>query len=112
MVIDVHIPIKDQGIVKSPVRIGPDTWVAAKVTVLRETRVGRGCVLGAHAVVKGDIPDYSIAVGAPAKVVKNRKLAWEADAVGAPKLRPSMGARRSSNSRSICRRKAEKGSRS
>ncbi|WP_040837034.1 acyltransferase [Nocardia brevicatena] len=77
---DIHTPIKDQGIVKSPVRIGPDTWIAAKVTVLRETRVGRGCVLGAHAVVKGDIPDYSIAVGAPARVVKNRKEAWEAGA--------------------------------
>ena len=34
----------------------------------------------AHAVVKGDVPDYSIAVGAPAKVVKNRKLSWEATA--------------------------------
>jgi acetyltransferase-like isoleucine patch superfamily enzyme len=34
-------------------------------------------VLGAHAVVKGEIPDFSIAVGAPAKVVKNRKLDWE-----------------------------------
>ena len=44
------------------------------------TTIGRGCVLGAHAVVKGDIPDYSIAVGAPAKVVKNRKLAWETSA--------------------------------
>jgi acetyltransferase-like isoleucine patch superfamily enzyme len=33
--------------------------------------------LGAHAVVKGEVPDYSIAVGAPAKVVKNRKLDWE-----------------------------------
>jgi hypothetical protein len=31
-------------------------------------------------VVKGVIPDYSIAVGAPAKVVKNRKLAWETSA--------------------------------
>jgi acetyltransferase-like isoleucine patch superfamily enzyme len=77
---DITMPIKDQGIVKSPVRIGPDTWIAAKVTVLRETRVGRGCVLGAHAVVKGEIPDYSIAVGAPAKVVKNRKAAWESGA--------------------------------
>ncbi|WP_040868631.1 acyltransferase, partial [Nocardia exalbida] len=77
---DINVPIKDQGIVKSPVRIGPDTWIAAKVTVLRETSVGRGCVLGAHAVVKGEIPDYSIAVGAPAKVVKNRKAAWEAGA--------------------------------
>ncbi|MFD4460426.1 acyltransferase [Nocardia sp. NPDC058480] len=77
---DINMPIKDQGIVKSPVRIGPDTWIAAKVTVLRDTRVGRGCVLGAHAVVRGDVPDYSIAVGAPAKVVKNRKVAWDASA--------------------------------
>lgn len=77
---DITLPIKDQGIVKSPVRIGPDTWIAAKVTVLRDTRVGRGCVLGAHAVVRGDVPDFSIAVGAPAKVVKNRKVAWDATA--------------------------------
>ena len=48
--------------------------------ILRGTTIGRGCVLGSHAVVKGDIPDYSIAVGAPAKVVKNRKLAWETSA--------------------------------
>ena len=65
---------------KAPVRIGPDTWVATKVTVLRGTSVGRGCVLGAHAVVKGEIPDFSIAVGSPAKVVKNRKLSWETSA--------------------------------
>ena len=50
---DITLPIKDQGIVKSPVRIGPDCWLGAKVTVLRGTRVGRGCVLGAHAVVRG-----------------------------------------------------------
>jgi acetyltransferase-like isoleucine patch superfamily enzyme len=77
---NIELPIKDQGIVKTPVRIGPDTWIAAKVTILRGTRIGRGCVLGAHAVVKGDIPDYSIAVGSPAKVVKNRKVAWDASA--------------------------------
>ncbi len=61
-------------------RIGPDTWIATKVTILRGTTVGRGCVLGSHAVVKGHIPDFSIAVGAPAKVVKNRRLAWETSA--------------------------------
>ncbi|MCP2167030.1 acyltransferase [Goodfellowiella coeruleoviolacea] len=77
---DVHRPIKDQGIVKSPVRIGPDSWIGTKVTVLRGTRVGRGCVLGAHAVVRGDIPEYSIAVGAPARVVRNRRADYEADA--------------------------------
>jgi acetyltransferase-like isoleucine patch superfamily enzyme len=77
---DVHRPIKDQGIVKSPVRIGPDTWVGVKVSVLRGSRVGRGCVLGAHAVVRGDVPDHGIAVGAPARVVRDRMADYEAAA--------------------------------
>lgn len=77
---DVHQPIKDQGIVKTPVRIGPDCWLGTKVTVLRGTRVGRGCVLGAHSVVRGQIPDYSIAVGSLAKVVRNRLADYEAAA--------------------------------
>jgi acetyltransferase-like isoleucine patch superfamily enzyme len=66
-------PIRDQGIVKSPIRIGPGSWVGAKVTVLRGAQVGRGCVLGANAVVRGVVPDYSVAVGAPARVVRNRR---------------------------------------
>ncbi|GAA1861757.1 acyltransferase [Pseudonocardia ailaonensis] len=69
---DVHTPIKDQGIVKAPVRIGPDTWLGVKSSVLRGTRIGRGSVIGAHAVVRGDVPEFSIAVGAPARVVRNR----------------------------------------
>jgi acetyltransferase-like isoleucine patch superfamily enzyme len=35
--------------------------------------VGKGCVLGAHAVVRGEIPDFSVAGGVPAKVLKRRK---------------------------------------
>jgi acetyltransferase-like isoleucine patch superfamily enzyme len=77
---DITRPIKDQGIVKTPVRIGPDCWLGAKVSVLRGTRIGRGSVLGAHAVVRGDIPEYSIAVGAPARVVRNRLADYEAAA--------------------------------
>jgi acetyltransferase-like isoleucine patch superfamily enzyme len=77
---DVTLPIKDQGIVKTPVRIGPDVWIGTKVSVLRGTRVGRGSVLGAHAVVRGDIPEFSIAVGAPARVVRNRLADYEAAA--------------------------------
>ncbi len=76
---DITLPIKDQGIVKAPVRIGPDTWICTKVTVTKGTRVGRGCVLGAHAVVKGDVPDYAVAGGIPAKVVRDRQAAYEAD---------------------------------
>ncbi len=77
---DVQRPIKDQGIVKTPVRIGPDCWVGTKVSVLRGTRVGRGSVLGAHAVVRGDIPEYSVAVGIPARVVRDRRADYAAAA--------------------------------
>lgn len=69
---DLDVPIKDQGIVKSPVRIGPDCWVGVKVTVLRGAVVGRGCVLAAHAVVRGPIPERSVAGGIPARVIKRR----------------------------------------
>jgi acetyltransferase-like isoleucine patch superfamily enzyme len=51
-----------------------------KTSVLRGTRIGRGCVLGAHAVARGDIADYSIAVGTPARVVRDRRADYDADA--------------------------------
>ncbi|WP_106188192.1 acyltransferase [Umezawaea tangerina] len=78
---DITIPIKDQGIIKSPVRIGPDTWLGTKVTITRGSLIGRGCVIGAHAVVRGEVPDYKIAVGIPARVVRDRRDDYEADAV-------------------------------
>ncbi|MGH3631018.1 MAG: acyltransferase, partial [Sciscionella sp.] len=80
VIADIHQPIKDQGIAKAPVRIGPGTWVGTKVSVLKGTRIGRGAVLGAHAVVRGEIPDYAIAVGIPARVVRDRRADYEADA--------------------------------
>ena len=81
VVADITMPIKDQGIVKTPVRIGPDCWLGVKTTVLRGTRIGRGCVLGAHAIARGDIPDFAIAVGTPARVVRDRRADYDADAV-------------------------------
>ena len=69
---DPDLPIKDQGIVKSPVRIGPDCWLGVTVSVLRGSVVGSGCVVAAHAVVRGEIPDQSIAAGVPARVLKGR----------------------------------------
>ncbi len=75
---DVTVPIKDQGIVKSPVRIGPDCWVGTKATVLRGSVVGEGCVLAAHTVVRGDVPPYSIVGGVPGKVLKDRREVYAA----------------------------------
>jgi len=77
---DITVPIKDQGIVKSPVRIGPDVWMGTKVTVLRGTRVGRGVVLAAHCLVNADIPDWAVAVGVPARVVRDRVADYDAAA--------------------------------
>ncbi len=77
---DIHLPIKDQGIVKSPVRIGADVWIGAKATVLRGCNVGAGSVIAAHAVVRSDLPPFSIAGGVPARVLKNRVEMYEANA--------------------------------
>jgi serine acetyltransferase len=54
--------------------------MCTKVTVTKGSRIGRGVVVGAHAVVKGDLPDYAVAAGIPAKVVRDRRAAYEADA--------------------------------
>ncbi|MQA80975.1 MAG: acyltransferase [Streptosporangiales bacterium] len=69
---DLTVPIKDQGIVKRPVRIGPDVWIGTKATVLRGVEIGRGGVVGANSVVTRDVPDYAIACGVPARVVRSR----------------------------------------
>jgi acetyltransferase-like isoleucine patch superfamily enzyme len=52
-----------------PIRIGEGSWLAERVTVTRGARIGRHCVIGAHSVVRGEIPDGSVAAGVPAKVI-------------------------------------------
>lgn len=53
----------------APVRVGQGSWIGERVAVLRGADIGRHCIIGANSVVKGVIPDFSIAVGAPARVV-------------------------------------------
>lgn len=52
-----------------PVRIGAGSWIGRNVCILGAS-IGKHCVIGSNAVVTHDIPDYSVAVGAPAKVIK------------------------------------------
>ena len=53
----------------SPIRIGEGTWIGERCAILRGSNIGKKCTIGANSVVRGHIPDYSVAVGAPARVV-------------------------------------------
>jgi acetyltransferase-like isoleucine patch superfamily enzyme len=55
-----------------PVAIGNGSWLGAGVKVLQGVKVGEGCVVGAGAVVNADLPDFAIAVGVPARVLRLR----------------------------------------
>ena len=65
------IPIMAQGVDKvAPVLIKRGAWLGQNVVVCPGVTIGRGAVIGANSVVLHDVPDYSVAVGAPARVVK------------------------------------------
>ncbi len=70
---DAERPIHEQGITAKGIKIADDVWLGAGVKVLDGVKIGRGSVIGAGAVVVGDIPEYSVAVGIPARVIKKRK---------------------------------------
>ena len=69
---DIWTPIRAQGIDKTPVRVGANTWIGTKVSILRGSDIGAGSVIGAHSVVRGVIAPMSVAVGIPAKAIKSR----------------------------------------
>jgi acetyltransferase-like isoleucine patch superfamily enzyme len=56
-------------VVTGPISVGEGTWIGERCAILRGADIGRCCIIGANSVVRGEIPDYSIAVGAPARVV-------------------------------------------
>lgn len=70
---DLDTPIPDQGWKLSTVTIGSDCWIGMGVSILPGVTIGDGCIIGAGAVVAKDLPDYTIAVGNPAKGIRNRQ---------------------------------------
>jgi lipopolysaccharide O-acetyltransferase len=63
-------PISNARVLAAPVDIGPNVWLGEKVCVLRGVTIGEGSIVGAGSVVTKDIPPRSIAVGAPARVIR------------------------------------------
>lgn len=68
------ITSKIMELVTNPIKIGSNVWIAAKATVLPGVAIGDGVVIGACSVVAKDVPEWTVAVGNPAKIVKQRKI--------------------------------------
>lgn len=69
--------IREQGFYGAPVKIGEDVWLGGHSFVNKGVRIGQGAVVGAGSIVVKDIPPYKVAVGNPAKVLKDRKDAGQ-----------------------------------
>jgi carbonic anhydrase/acetyltransferase-like protein (isoleucine patch superfamily) len=67
---DITRPIGAQSMPEAPVSIGSNSWLGTNVVILPGAHIGRHVTIGASSVVVGDIPDYSVAVGSPARVVR------------------------------------------
>ena len=79
---DPDVPIGRQWPVNSPVSIGTGSWLGAGAIVLPGARIGRNVVVAAGSVVRGEIPDYSVVAGVPARVVRSRTEGGWARPVG------------------------------
>ena len=67
---DRDLPISKQVMPERPVSIGDGSWLGHGTVVLPGATIGRHVVIGANSVVTGTIPDFSVAAGVPARVIK------------------------------------------
>lgn len=67
---DVDVPISRQSMPERAVRVGNGSWIGYGSVILPGADIGEHVVIGANSVVAGPVPSYSVAVGAPARVVK------------------------------------------
>ncbi len=67
---NINLPIHEQKILTAPIIIEDDCWIAANAVITSGVTIGKHSVIAAGAVVTKNIPPYSVAVGNPAKVIK------------------------------------------
>ncbi len=66
-----NIPVINQGITAPlPVEIGDGTWIGINAVILPGIKIGKNCVIGANSVVTNSVPNFCVAAGNPAKVIK------------------------------------------
>lgn len=77
---DIAIMYQGVKIHEKGIEIGDDSWIGINSVIVGSIRIGKHCVIGANSIVNKNIPDYSVAVGSPAKVIKRynfEKKEWE-----------------------------------
>ncbi|MBU1076079.1 MAG: acyltransferase [Spirochaetes bacterium] len=67
---DISRPIERQVLEVKKVIIGEDSKIYNNAVILPGVRIGKHCVIGANSIVAGNIPDFSVAAGAPARVIR------------------------------------------
>ena len=67
-------PLKRQNLTPRPVKIGKNVWIGSDCTILPGVEIGDGAIIGAGSVVTKSIPTNAIAVGNPARVIKEIKI--------------------------------------
>lgn len=70
---EVDIPINQQGLTVKGITIEDDCWIGTGVRIVDGITIGKGSIVGASSVVTKSIPAYSIAVGVPAQVIRQRQ---------------------------------------
>jgi acetyltransferase-like isoleucine patch superfamily enzyme len=81
---DPDTPVPWQGFTsKGPTRVGDNVWCGAGVVITSGVTIGERSVIGANSVVTGDIPPFSIAAGAPARVLRKIEYGERPAAAGA-----------------------------
>lgn len=68
---DPRIPPTEREYVTAPIKIGNNVWIGEGAIIMPGVTIGDGCVIGAHSFVTKSIPENSVAVGSPAKVIKH-----------------------------------------
>ena len=64
------VPPSNRHLPSSPIRIGNNVWIGEGVIIMPGVSIGNGCVIGAHSFVSCDVPDYTMAVGSPLRIIK------------------------------------------
>lgn len=75
----VDVPVLYQGRTAQGIEVDDNVWLGAHVVVTDGARVGRDAIVGAGAVVMGEIPPFHIAAGVPARVIRDRRAAGAAE---------------------------------